>query len=103
MASAAAKADATALRNELELQACRDAANTRKHRKPNKYPRKTSDTDVAQGYGAGRFGKGGFGVGEEQVTIKMIDGSVFDGLDLAHRVFELWDAYFKKYPQLLRV
>lgn len=103
IASVAAKADANTLRNTLELQACRDAANTRKHRKPIKYQPKTSDTDVDQGYGVARFGKGGYGVGEEQVTIRMVDGTVFDGLDLADRVFKLWDAYFKTYPLLLRV
>ena len=101
-ASAAAKADADALMTTIELQACRDAANTYKHRKPGRPPgNSTNDTDVDQGFGVGGFGNGGFGVGEEQATITMLDGTVFDGLDLSHRVYKLWTDYFDKHPTLL--
>ena len=97
--------DVEALRNGLELQACRDAANTYKHRKLTEkhknHPPQTKETDVSQGlWGNGRFGKGGWGTGEEQITITMKDGTVFDGLDLSRRVVKLWDDFFNKHPNM---
>jgi hypothetical protein len=94
--------DAKALEATTELQACRDAANTIKHKLITRYKPKTKDTDVAEGYGVGRYGRGGYGVGEQQVTISMADGPVFDGLLLSREVVQLWQAFFERYPQLLR-
>jgi len=93
----AARCELDLLRNSLQIQACRDAANSYKHMTIKQYTPKTKSTDVQEGWGIGRYGKGGYGTGEEEVVLSMVDGSKFNALDLARQVVELWNNFFNKH------
>jgi hypothetical protein len=43
----------------------------------------------------GRFGKGGFGIGEEGIVIELNDGSSFSCLELVKNVIETWEEVFR--------
>ncbi|MGE3818255.1 MAG: hypothetical protein AB7I30_02370 [Isosphaeraceae bacterium] len=93
------KEEATKILNTPEIQACRYIANLEKHReltKPTKYPPQALEPDVQRGYGLGRWGEGGWGIGEEEITITMLDGTSFDALDLAVRAVKLWEDFFDR-------
>jgi hypothetical protein len=97
-ATQAARKEVEALRKTLQIQACRDAANSYKHMRIKQYTPKTKSTDVNEaGWGIGGFGKGGFGRGEEDVVLSMVDGSKFNALDLSRQVVELWEDFFKRH------
>jgi hypothetical protein len=74
-----------ALKGRLELQACRDAANSCKHRQITRSSQ-TADTNVDEGFGVGRFGYGGYGIGEEQ-------------MELSRQVLGIWEDFFARYVQ----
>lgn len=94
-------ADMRVLQNTQEIQACRDIANTIKHREITRYTPTVIDATADRGFGVGRFGRGGFGVGEESILITLVDGTIINGLTLSEKVIELWEKFFEQYPQLL--
>jgi hypothetical protein len=97
-ATDAAKRDLEAMSKGLHMQACKDAANSYKHMKIARYTPKTTGTDVEEaGWGVGRYGKGGYGEGEEEVVLSMADGGKFNALDLSRQVAKLWSGFFKKH------
>lgn len=91
------KSAAAALRQDIDFQVCRDIANSEKHfgldPKRNPTPAIVA-APVLEGYGVGRFGKGGFGVGEQSVSLLLSDGTTQDALGLVRRVFKKWFSVF---------
>jgi len=82
------------------ISVCRDVANASKHSKfkENYKNRKIKSAESMQGpLGTGRFGKGVFGVGEEQITIECLDGCKHDALKFAKAVLQTWDVFFKEH------
>ena len=83
------------LRCQLWLKVCGNLANASKHFKLTRRGPITSSSTSSQGFGVGRFGKGGFGIGEESIEILLNDGTKYDGLDLVNGVLNEWRQYFK--------
>lgn len=76
------------------LRVCGDLATASKHftltsRKP-----VTASTSASIGFGVGRFGKGGFGSGEESIEVHLNDDTSFHCLDLVQGVLSSWQAFF---------
>jgi hypothetical protein len=80
-----------------ELSVCQDIANSNKHMKITLYSPSTADASSNQGWGVGRYGKGGYGIGEQQITITMTDGTVFDALAVVRAVTRLWEDFFARH------
>ena len=78
------------------VQACRDICNASKHRTITLYTPKTASALSEQGFGAGRFGYGPFGVGEEEIQIEY-NGNTYDALDFMYSVTDIWGKFFKKH------
>ena len=97
------------LNSYLEIQICKDLANASKHFgiDPNhpaskKYPPITSHADSVSGYGVGRYGCGGYRIGEEKIIIEIEDtgtGKIetFDAYDLVNKVVEIWENILSNY------
>jgi hypothetical protein len=86
----AQKAQATALRRDPEMELCREIANRQKHYtlSPLSHPSPAiADATIRQGYGMGRFGKGGYGLGEQSVILNFTDGTQREARDLANSIF----------------
>jgi hypothetical protein len=95
-----AKDEVTALRRNPpvpELSICKDIINSNKHMKITYYTPSTTDATSEQGFGVGRFGKGGFGVGEESINFAMDDGRVFNALYVVQAVLTFWGDFFKRH------
>lgn len=96
----AAHNDLANFRSTNELQICRDLANASKHfqldpkRNPN--PAVTS-TLSEQGFGIGRFAVGGYGVGEEEISVDLSAGNTMNGLDLVQNMLKAWQQFFTKH------
>lgn len=80
------------------LKVCGDLATASKHYK---ITRRTSvitaEAKTSKGFGMGRYGKGGFGAGEESIDIELNDGDKFHCLDLVNGVSETWDSFFSEH------
>jgi len=90
--SSGAKEDTGRLREDVYFKICCNMANGVKHFVP-KREKITSE----QGFGCGRFGYGDYGIGEEEIRIKISDGEFIDALDLIEGVLKLYRDFFKKY------
>ena len=91
--SATQKSAAKALRNDVDLQICRDICNGQKHftLDPKKNPKpKVLGTTTQQGFGVGGYSKGGYGVGEQSVTIQLSDGTERNARDLVASIAGKW-------------
>jgi hypothetical protein len=80
-----------------ELAVCQDIINSDKHMEITKYTPSTDDASSEQGWGLGRWGKGGYGVGEEQITLMMTDGTEFDALEIVDSVMKFWELFFTRH------
>jgi hypothetical protein len=80
-----------------ELCVCQDVINADKHLQITRYTPATDDVTSQQGWGIGRFGKGGFGFGEHQITITMQDGAVYDALQITQAVVNFWNGFFDRH------
>lgn len=79
------------------LRLCGDIATAAKHfellsRKPI-----TSEVTSAQGYGLGRYGRGTYGMGEEQITIKLHDSTTYSASEVIAGVRSAWFGFFGKH------
>ena len=97
---AAAKVDLGRVRAMTEIQICRDLANASKHFQLN--PKRNPNPTVAkaeseQGYGVGRYSVGGYGVGEEEITVSLSAGGSVNGLDVMEVVVRIWGQFFTKH------
>ena len=82
------------LYNDKWLKICGDLATAGKHFKVIDRPLETSSATSLQGFGLGRYGKGGWGEGEESIEIQLNDGTTFDSLDLVQGVVTTWRTFF---------
>lgn len=91
------KARAAELRQDIDFLICRDIANSEKHfgLDPRRNPTPTAKgASTLEGFGVGRYGMNGYGVGEQSISLHLSDGTSIDALGLARRVFEKWSAVF---------
>jgi len=92
-----AKSDLQRFRGTDQIQICRDLTNASKHfqldprRNPNP---KVVAADSEQGFDVGRFGVGGYGVGEEEITVVLSAGNTIKGLDLVEDTLREWKQFF---------
>lgn len=76
------------------LKVCGDIATASKHFTLSKRKPIISSVSSSNGFGTGRFGKGGYGVGEESIDIYLNDGTRFHCLDLVNGVLSSWNNFF---------
>ena len=92
--SAKMPAEIQSLYDNQWLKVCGDLATAVKHFKLTQRVPVTAATSASQGFGVGRYGKGGFGVGEESIEVQLNDGTIFHCLDLANGVLSSWQSFF---------
>ncbi len=92
-----AKSDIQRFRSTQSILICRDLANSSKHftldPKQNPNP-KVQSAASDQGFGVGRFGAGGFGTGEEEITVVLDNGATQNGLVVMEDALRDWNAFF---------
>ena len=96
-ATTAQKAAAKTLYNEPEMELCRELTNKSKNYTLDKFHHphpKIKDATTQQGFGVGRFGRGGFGTGEQLVTLNLNDGRKLDAYDLMAAIYAKYKAIF---------
>lgn len=93
-ASAKAAAVVQGLYTDRWLKVCGDLATASKHFALTKRVPVTSFTTSASGFGMGRYGKGGYGVGEKSIEVQLNDGATFHCLDLVNGVLKTWQDFF---------
>jgi hypothetical protein len=76
------------------LKVCGDLATASKHFTLTKRTPITSSASSSSGFGVGRYGKGGYGVGEESIEVCLNDGTSFHCLDLVQGVLSSWQTFF---------
>src|SRR5687768_524658 len=84
---------AARLRTDRDIALCEHAANVEKHGKSKLTAAEKAglaSTEIRQGWGIGRFGKGGYGVGEQSITFKYEDGTERNALEFAEIVLKKW-------------
>ena len=93
---AAAKNDIASMYENKYVALCRDIANASKHfeLRDDYKNRTTESAEARRGFGCGRFGKGGFGVGEDSICIRCNDGTQMNALELAHGALDAWVSFF---------
>lgn len=89
-----AKAMLPSLRSDRWLTICGDLATASKHFILTRRVPVAADARSECGWGAGRFGKGGWGVGEETIGVTLTDGTTYSGLDFVKGVLQTWDRFF---------
>lgn len=92
------KRKATALRSEHAFAVCEYLGNMGKHgrTRPTAVQRaKFSVIEISVGFGQGRFGMGGFGVGEQSIVVRFVDGTEANALDLVEEVMAKWEAILR--------
>ena len=91
---AAGKAAVSSLYSDAWLKVCGDLATASKHFVLTRRVPVTAHASSQRGWGAGRFGKGGWGVGEESIVVTLNDGTTYSGLDLVKEVLQMWNRFF---------
>jgi hypothetical protein len=91
---AVAKAAVSSLYSDRWLKVCGDLATASKHFVLTTRVPVTADASSHRGWGIGRFGKGGWGSGEESIVVKLNDGTTYSGLDLVKEALQTWDGFF---------
>lgn len=76
------------------LKVCGDLATAAKHFKLTRRIPVTASAVSSRGFGAGRFGRGGWGSGEEGIEVALNSGASFHGLDLVRGVLATWHSFF---------
>ena len=89
--------DTEAMYNDPWIKVCGDIATASKHFTLDWRSPITAKVESSQGYGAGRYGKGGYGRGEEGIRIELNDGQSFSCLELASKVIETWESFFRSH------
>lgn len=81
------------------LKVCKNIATASKHFRVTKHEDKliTSSATSEQGFALGRYGRGGFGVGEERIEVTLTDKSSFDCLELVDGVMNTWNNFFSSH------
>jgi hypothetical protein len=76
------------------LKVCGDLATACKHFELLLRVPITSSATSMQGFGVGRYGKGGYGVGEEGIKVTLNDGTTFQCQDFVNGVLTTWKTFF---------
>src|SRR6266576_5256992 len=86
------QADLDRMYRAPDIGVCRDISNESKHfeLKKDYRDRVTEKPSAIAGFGAGRCGKGDYGVGEPSIVVVLLDGTRFDSLTWAQRVVDAW-------------
>ena len=82
------------LRGDSWLKACGDLAIASKHFKLTQRIPVVASTNLGRGFGLGRYGKGGYGVGEASIDVELNDGTKFSCLDFVNGVLCTWSSFF---------
>ena len=82
------------LYNDHWLKVCGDLATASKHFTLTTRTPITSSASSSSGFGEGRFGRGGYGGGEESIEVCLNDGTSFHCLDLVQGVLSSWQTFF---------
>jgi hypothetical protein len=80
--------------NDKWLKVCGDLATASKHFKLTNRVPITSSATTSQGFGVGRYAKGGYGVAEESIEVQLNDGTTLVCLDLVRGVVACWQSFF---------
>lgn len=91
---AAVQTAAISLYSGRWLKVCGDLATASKHFTLSTRVPITATASSHRGFGVGRYGKGGWGEGEEHIEVRLNDGTVFSGLDLVKGVLQTWNQFF---------
>jgi len=83
-----------AMHNDHGIKICGDIATASKHFMLDRRKPITSSAESRQGSGHGRFGKGGYGIGEQSIQIALNDGSSLSCLELVKNVIDAWETFF---------
>jgi len=94
---ATAKAERNTLYQHQWLILCGDLATAAKHFELTTRSPTASKVTAVQGYGLGGFGKGPYGVGEEQIEIHLPNGTVHSLSELTNGVLNTWTDFFKRH------
>lgn len=85
------------LYNDSWIKVCGDLATAVKHFTLTRRRPITSSTTNKKGYGAGRYGKGLYGVGEETIEVELSDGTTYNCLELVKGVLGSWQDFFSSH------
>jgi hypothetical protein len=91
---AAAKVAVLSIYSDRWLKVCGDLATASKHFVLTTRIPVTAHARTQRGWGEGRLGKGGWGVGEESIVVILDDGTTYSGLDLVTGVLQTWNLFF---------
>ena len=93
---ASAKTNLLAVRHASSIATCRDLTNASKHfsLKLNYQNQVTTSAKSVRGFGVGRCGMCGYGVGEESISIILKDGTTLNALKLARDTVNEWESFF---------
>jgi hypothetical protein len=91
---ATARNAGTAMYQDHWIKICGDIAAASKHFTLTRRVPITSSAESEQGYGLGRYGKGGYGIGEHSIQIQLNDGSSISCLELVKKVIDAWETFF---------
>jgi hypothetical protein len=77
------------------IRVCGDLATAAKHFTLTTRQPITSATTSESGFGVGRFGMGGYGVGEESIELTLNDGTEHNALDIVQGAIAAWKTFFR--------
>jgi hypothetical protein len=77
------------------IKVCGDLATAVKHFALTTRHPTTSATTSETGFGVGRFGMGGYGVGEESIELTLNDGTKLNALDVVQGAISAWKTFFQ--------
>jgi hypothetical protein len=86
------------LRDTDLFKTCRDIADASKHfelEEDRAKKTKVDEVSSRRGFGVGRYGKGGYGVGEESISIKIKSQDPVNALEFARRLIDLYTPFFE--------
>jgi len=92
------KSALSAVRDTDVYRTCRDIADASKHFEltaKRSVESNVGEVSSDQGYGVGRYGKGGYGVGEESITVLLASGERTDALAFSRLILDLYRPLFK--------
>jgi len=96
---AIAKNDLSSVKSNSTISVCRDLTNASKHFSLNSNYKKqvTSGAVSMRGWGVGRYGRGGYGVGEESISVELLDGTKYNAIALVRDTLRVWESFFAKH------
>ena len=92
-----ARSDTGTLYSNPWLRICGDLATSAKHFVLSTRIPVTTSATAERGFGQGRWGKGGWGVGEESITICLNDGTTYSVGIFVPSVVSAWKSFFEKH------